>query len=182
VRVMCAEKRRAKTWFDRDAVSWPAGCGAVMSSPSWGLREKGTGGSLKRFGVGVSKGDGSCNRGYKGLDEVFGVIKTSSAEVGVLQFPFGAGAEELESISEKRRLLPGVENKSVFWALRGVSGGAMVICRITESVVTINSSSLLRGRSKESSSSTAVTSESVVARESCLGPESPELFEGVYCT
>jgi hypothetical protein len=126
---------------------------------------------LKRLGVGVFNGDGSWRRGYSGWEDIFGVVKTSSTEAGVLQSP--PAAEKPASISEERRLLPGVDRASVFCAFRGVSGEGIDICRTAKSVAAINSSSLLRGKSKGSSSSTAV------ARESCCSFEPPELLDGV---
>ena len=71
---------------------------------------------VKRFGVGVSAGEGRQKR-FRACEFVDGVVKMSGAApvVGVE----GVGMLLSSSMAEKRRF-PGVERVFVFWTLRGV--------------------------------------------------------------
>lgn len=102
--------------------------------------------SRKRRGVGVLMGVGGPLAWkrfvLRGL--VAGVVKMSSslfADMGV-----GHAVNPSLVISSWRRF-PGVENISVFWALRGVSGGGMVFFVMAVSVTFESSSSSLGSQS-----------------------------------
>lgn len=106
--------------------------------------------SLKRSGEGVEAGEGrpALGMGGKRVEArglVVGVVKMS---VSVFVAPeVGVGhAVALSRSNSSRVRFPGVDSRSVFMALRGVSGGGIALLE-SSSATLVSSSSSLRGQS-----------------------------------